>query len=199
MQNAETRLLIFARYPVAGAAKTRLIPALGAEGAAAAHRTLCEATLKTARASQLAISVAYFGGALDDFQHWLGKDISYYAQADGDLGAKLTAAAAFQFQYGAKKIIIVGSDCPYINTQHYDEAVLALDTNDIVIGPALDGGYYLIGLRAQHPELFVQIEWSTDRVFAQTYSAAIKHGLAVHMLEALSDIDEPEDWQAWQK
>jgi uncharacterized protein len=197
MLNAETTLLIFARYPVAGAAKTRLIPALGAEGAAAAHRLLCEVTLATARNSIMAKCVAYFGGDLAEFQNWLGTDISYEQQIDGDLGEKLTAAAASQFQQGVKKLLIVGSDCPYITPDHYAEATKALDTHDVVIGPALDGGYYLIGLRAVHPLLFANINWSTDKVFAQTCNAAANLGLKVHVLDILSDIDFPEDWNAW--
>jgi uncharacterized protein len=191
-------ILIFARYPTAGAAKTRLIPALGAIGAANAHKALCEATLRTARASGFSILLAYTGAALADFQKWLGHDNEYVLQIDGDLGDKLTGAIDFALSKGDQKLFIIGSDCPYISVEHFNAAAAALENHDIAIGPAFDGGYYLIALKAPYSSLFKDIAWSTEQVFEQTCRAAADINLSVKILETLADIDTPDEWQRWQ-
>jgi uncharacterized protein len=198
MMTQKNTILIFARYPTPGAAKTRLIPNLGAVGAANAHKALCEATLICAKASGFSLALAYTGAALADFQKWLGNDIAYVPQIEGDLGDKLTAAMDYALNTGIQKLFIIGSDCPYISADHFREAATALENHDIAIGPAFDGGYYLIALKASHASLFKDIAWSTEQVFEQTCRAAAEINLSVKILETLADIDTIDEWQRWQ-
>ncbi|NJM45297.1 MAG: glycosyltransferase [Alkalinema sp. RU_4_3] len=183
-------LIIFTRYPRAGQAKTRLIPALGPEGAARLQIAMTEHSLRQARGLETPIAIYYANGEARELRDWLGEDLCYQAQADGDLGAKMLGAFWDNAGTGA---VIIGTDCPGIDTQLLTQTFEALSTYDLVLGPALDGGYYLIGLRRVVPELFDQIAWSTDQVLNQTLAIAQSLNLRIHLLPELPDIDRPED------
>ena len=116
-------------------------------------------------------------------------------QAEGDLGARLSSSFDDAFASGARKVVIIGSDCPDVTQSEIQEAFEALDRVPLVIGPASDGGYWLIGLRQPAPGLFRDIHWSSDEVFLQTASRAKDLGLKWEMLQILQDIDTFEDWQ----
>lgn len=196
------RLVIFARFPVPGTAKTRLIPALGPAGAARlqdamTRHTLCQAAgvadvadveVRFTGCDAAAMSHRYsrrFAGAAG------GTEVRYEPQGDGDLGDRLARATA-----GGGPVVVVGTDCPALTADLLRTALAELSRHDVVLGPATDGGYYLIALGRPAPTLFAGIDWSTDRVLAQTRAAAEVAGLSVAVLPPLSDVDEPEDLPA---
>jgi hypothetical protein len=197
------RLIIFTRYPEAGKAKTRLIPALGAEAAAELHRQMTEYTLAQVKRLQqslsLTVEIWFAGGDRIQMQTWLGSDLSYQPQPEGDLGDRMAQAFQTAFDNGVKAAIIIGTDCPELTDVLLTEAFQALQQTDLVLGPATDGGYYLIGLRRSVPELFKTIAWSTDRVFQQTVDIASNLNLSLATLPALTDVDRPDDLPVWER
>ncbi len=196
-------LIIFSRYPEAGKTKTRMIPVLGREGAAKLQRQMTEHTLSQAKKLHsyrpLKLEVHFTGGDRNLMQEWLGRDVTYYQQESGDLGRRMSSAISRAFAAGMAKVIIIGTDCPAVNPSILTEAFNALKRQNLVLGPAEDGGYYLIGLNYPIPQLFNQIQWGTARVLAQTKNIANKLGLTVHYLPVLADVDRPEDLPIWQK
>jgi len=182
-------IALFARYPRAGAAKTRLVPALGEEGAAALHRRLVERTLATIRASGLPFAVWTTGGTAEEFAEWLGPDVRLVAQGEGDLGARLARVPA--------PAILLGADIPDLAPHHLLEAALALEEAPVVLGPACDGGYYLMGFRDPVPFLFDGIHWGTQTVLQETQMRLNACELRYRTLETLHDCDRPEDLARW--
>ena len=182
-------IAIFARWPEPGKAKTRLIPTLGAEGAAQLYRTLLELTVREARASGLPFHLRVTGGKPEGFRDWLGDDLDVRDQGGGDLGEKLTRVPT--------PGMMIGSDCPGLTAALLREAGDALSSHEAVIGPADDGGYWLLGLREPCPDLFTDIAWSTDAVFPETMRRLEAKGIAPHLLPELTDIDTGEDLAAW--
>lgn len=187
------RLLVFTRYPEAGSVKTRLIPALGERGAAEIHKKMTEDTVKTASLFCGEVEVHFSGGNQKLMQDWLGNRLGYRKQKGSCLGEKLGNSFHEAFNEGLRKVVVIGSDCPELNVGHLDDAFSLLDKTDLVLGPALDGGYYLIGLRKYQPELFNNIDWGSRFVFQQTMKIAERLGLKTAKLEKLADIDLPED------
>ncbi|BAZ14863.1 hypothetical protein NIES4071_67330 [Calothrix sp. NIES-4071] len=191
-------LILFTRYPEPNRTKTRLIPTLGAQGAANLHREMTEHTLSKVIPLSVSIEVRFTGGNLELMQAWLGSNFIYQPQGEGDLGERMARAFNDSFQRGAEtKTIIIGSDCPGINAQILTTAFAHLNEVDLVLGPALDGGYYLIGLRRLIPELFKNINWGTSQVGKQTIDIAQSLGLYQAYLAPLADVDRPEDLPIW--
>ncbi len=190
-------LIIFTRYPEPGKAKTRLIPALGSQGAADLHRQMTEQTLTEVRSLQtlhsVAVEVRFSGGDRAQMQAWLGEDLSYSPQHSGDLGDRLSQAFQSAFDRGAKSVIAIGTDCPDLDASILTSAFEKLQTYDLALGAATDGGYYLIGLRRFVPDLFVGITWSTSIVLQQTVAIANQLKCSIAYLPTLSDVDRPED------
>lgn len=191
------RLIVFTRYPEPGKAKTRLIPALGAEGAARLHRELTAYTLEQAdalrRARPVDVEVRCCGGSVEAMAELYGGAWSYRDQGEGDLGERLARAAAEAFDEGRGPVVIIGTDCPGLTADVLGEAFDLLASTDVVIGPAADGGYYLIGMRRPAPALFENIPWGTGEVASSTLRGADASGLTRRLLVALRDIDRPED------
>jgi uncharacterized protein len=185
------RIVAFARFPVAGKCKTRLIPAVGAEGAAAIHTSLVERCVAAMRRSGLAIELRTTGGDISSFQGWLGNDIQFVDQGEGDLGDRLARAAA------PYPVIFIGSDAPDLDADRLINAATALQNAAAVIGPAEDGGYYLLGLNASAPWLFADMDWGTETVFDETMRRMVDHGITPIVLEPLADVDRPEDLARW--
>ena len=132
-------------------------------------------------------------------QDWLGLDLLYQSQGEGDLGLRMARSLFDAFQSGRKKVIIIGTDCPGLNAQILATAFDKLQNFDLVLGPAIDGGYYLIGLRQPILELFVNIEWGTAQVFQKTVDIAHKLNLLHVNLLPLADVDRPEDLPIWEQ
>lgn len=197
-KSSAERLIVFARYPSPGFAKTRLIPTLGAERAAQLQRRLTEHTLKIGMEFQARrkafVDVRFTGCSPVEMQDSFGHEwFSYLPQCDGDLGDKLHHATVEAFASGATKVVVIGTDCPDLGPEFLEQAFRALNRCDVVLGPAADGGYTLIGMKAPCRELFLNIDWGTDRVLAQTRRACSNLKYAVQQLVTLSDIDYPED------
>jgi len=191
-----SELLIFTRYPEPGKTKTRLAPALGNAGAAQIHRQMAEQTITMAdsfsKEYNCSLKIFYQGANIESMENWLGCH-SYHKQCQGDLGQRLNCAFEESFLAHKKAVVAIGTDCPALGPELLFTAFQAIATTDIVLGPATDGGYYLIGLAKQHPELFEGIAWGTESVLSQTIQKAAKISLTSTMLEPLHDIDRPED------
>ncbi len=185
------RVVLFTRFPEPGRAKTRLIPALGAEAAAALHRHLTERTLATLRECGLPVELRCTGATLEGFRCWLGGGLHLENQGEGDLGARLNRAAA------RTPLIMVGADAPGLALAHLREAEAALARHPAVIGPAEDGGYYLLALAAPMPFLFAAMPWGTASVLAETRRRLEQRGVRYALLETLADLDRPEDLWRW--
>lgn len=196
-------LIVFTRYPIPGKTKTRLIPALGEAGAANLHRQMTEHTLaqvRQLRADSVKIEVHYAGATADrELADWLGADLVYRGQGDGDLGDRMARSMKTAVEAGYDRVIIIGTDCPGLNAEILQLAFQQLRDRNVVLGPAIDGGYYLIGMQGFIPELFVGISWGTSVVRQQTIEIATKLGLSMGDLPLLADIDRPEDLPIWEQ
>src|SRR5262249_44785829 len=161
-------LIVFLKAPRPGAVKTRLANSIGAPAAASAYRHLVETLLH--QLQQIGSVDLCFSpdNALAEVQHWLKPGWTSSPQGDGDLGQRLQSAFQRVFQRGAKRVVIIGSDCPSIRAEDIREAWHALQMHDVVLGPATDGGYWLIGLKGSQPHLFRDVRWSAADVFIET-------------------------------
>ena len=190
-----TALLIFTKAAELGLTKTRLIPGLGAARAAAAHETLSERVFRAVVGSQLSI-VLWGASAHPSLARWAEQyGWPLRRQRGDDLGQRMFHALASALADGADRAILIGTDCPLMSAAYVAQAEAALDTADVVVGPAEDGGYALIGLKRAEPALFRDIDWGTDKVLEQTLRAASQAQRNVAMLDTLWDVDRPEDWQ----
>ena len=188
------RIAVFARAPVAGEAKTRLIPMLGADGAAALQRRLIERTLTTACAVPGAQVTLWVAG---DSEHPFITEVSarfgvaHAAQVGNDLGARMQHA----FEAAGAPLVLIGTDCPQLGPADLAAAAAALAANDVVIQPATDGGYVLIGLARPQPALFESIDWGGPQVLRQTQARIATIGLRCALRPTLDDLDTPADLQ----
>lgn len=188
---AQILLSLFAKYPLPGFAKTRLIPSLGPEGAAAVHRHLAGRTCKLLLETGQPVTVHYTGAEESRFRQWLGDGPDFALQPEGDLTARLLAAQI------AGPQIFFGADTPDLSLAILEEAIAALARHSVVIGPAEDGGYYLIGMQTPLAYLFTDMPWSTENVLPTTVKRLEDAGIAPHILPTLSDCDRPEDLERW--
>jgi len=197
------RIIVFSRLPQPGNTKTRMIPALGPDGAADLQRQMTRCTLatvdRTADLIDCESEVRHTGGTSEQMAEVFGSGRRYIPQGEGDLGERLHRALAEAFTNGMQQAVCIGSDCPSISHDLLSDALRRLAVHDLVIGPATDGGYYLIGMNQSHTDLFVGIDWGTGSVLAQTLARAESLGLRVHRLAELSDVDEPADLEHWQQ
>lgn len=208
-------LIVFAKAPAAGLAKTRLIPALGSAGAAALAEQLLEHAMRSAAAARfdhLELCVTPDAGHPVFRRLAAGQDrLALSPQGEGDLGARMDRALTRALETHDAAILI-GTDAPALDGRRLADAREALVGNDAVFVPALDGGYALVGLARPTPSLFSGIAWSTAQVMAQTRGRAKAAGLRWLELEPVADIDEPEDlvhlpaawparraWSAWRE
>ena len=190
-------LLILARHPVLGQAKTRLAAAIGPEAALHVYRELLART-RAAADGVAATKTVWLAGdapAGDAFAGWAG--YAQRPQPAGGLGPRLHRAFAAAFAAGATAAVAIGTDCPELTAGHLADAFRRLATHDVVVGPALDGGYYLLGTKALVPDFFINKPWSTAAVLAATLADADRLGLRVARLPALADVDTAADLAAW--
>jgi rSAM/selenodomain-associated transferase 1 len=193
----DVRVAVLAKAPIAGLAKTRLIPALGARGAARLQREFTRHALHTAAAAGLGPVTLWCAPEAD---HHFFRALRYTmnvdcrVQADGDLGDRMHAAFLAHCAQGP--LLLIGTDCPALRPLELREAARALcDGHDAVFGPAEDGGYVLVGLRSPQPTLFSAMPWSTSMVLSETRARAHGLGLRIMELETLWDVDVPADLQ----
>jgi len=192
-------LLVFVKYPTPGMVKTRLVPKLTPEQAAALCRAMTEDTLRTTHNRDSYQTTVCFtpASAYREVQSWLGPDVSLQQQCEGNLGTRQHHAIRRAAEAGFGKVVIIGSDCPTIAASDIETALRALDDADVVIGPAEDGGYYLIGTRRPTRSLFESISWSTEEVLRQTTARVEQAGLTLELLDVKSDIDSYEDLERY--
>ncbi len=187
---------VFARSPEAGRVKTRLIPALGAEGACSVYRHLLDRTLGSCLKTPAACVQIWSCGdnQAQSFKAWLSDDrVTLHAQQGADLGSRM-AHALEQGLMTHRRVILVGCDCPDLNPGILEQALNRLDTGrPVVIGPAHDGGYYLIGATTQVPDIFSKMPWGTGRVLTATRQRLAELGLGYSEVSVLHDVDEPGD------
>jgi uncharacterized protein len=200
------QLTVFTRCPEPGVTKTRLIPVLGPDGAADIHRRMTSRMLvnirQFTRLHQVNVEVRFDGGARRLFREWLGSDLDYFPQGNGDLGRRMLDTFENAFGKGVTEAIIIGADCPGIDPAVLQKAFDTLAGNELVLGPATDGGYYLIGINKNAHDkpletLFSNISWGTSEVFERTIKSAEKAGITYSILDRLDDIDRPDDIPIW--
>jgi rSAM/selenodomain-associated transferase 1 len=192
---------VFAREPQAGKVKTRLAKSIGDGPAKDLYEAMLTYTLNTLSKTNSEIYVYLTEESNPNFlkpPKYPG-NLATRHQITGDLGAKMFTFFQDRFKEGAQKVVLVGSDCPYLKPQHLSQAFEALKTNDLVFGPAADGGYYLIGQSKEPKNIFEDINWSTETVLQETLEIAKKNNWTQQQLETLSDIDFLEDWQKYIK
>ena len=199
---AAADVAILAKAPVPGLAKTRLIPLLGAKGAARQQRQFLKQSLHTAQQANLGrITLWCAPHAQQPTFRALARafGLQCLPQPQGDLGERMRYSMVTHFEKkNAPPLLIIGTDCAVLAPGHLQEAARKLQAHDACLIPAEDGGYVLIGLRRPVPEVFEQIDWSTDRVMVQTRERLRLSGATWAELPPLWDIDEPSDWQRWQ-
>ncbi len=193
-QPVTTKLIIFAKAPRLGQVKSRLAASIGETAACDAYKKIAKHLLENLRELQNVEIRFAPDDAENEMRNWLGDSFVYASQGNGDLGSRLQRAFAESFEEGNRRVLIIGSDCPYVITQDIQLAEEALATNDIVLGPATDGGYWLIGMREPQPALFQNIPWSADTVLETTLGRCRENHLSFQLLRTLDDIDVAADW-----
>ena len=193
----ENLLIVFVKYPAPGTVKQRLAQQIGMDSAAKIYRQIAEAVVNnTAPQDAADYRVEICFDPKDDKQlvrSWLTSSDRFSAQQGTGLGARMLNAFICAFESGFKRVILIGSDCPDISRQIIQQGFAHLQQKDIVIGPAYDGGYYLIGLRQPREEVFQDIEWGTEKVFQQTCDKIKAAGSSFTLLPTLRDVDRVED------
>lgn len=201
-------LIIFARAPEPGRVKTRLAADIGDAAALAAYRELgARVAAGISPIADCETVVAYTPAGREGegaVRAWLGaawdaagppRALGYVAQGDGDLGARMAGAIDACAAAGAARVVVVGTDCPTVDAAAVEEAFARLDAADVVLGPAADGGYWLVGVRRPTRAIFDGVPWSTPRTLAVTLQRARDAGLAVALLAERRDVDTADDWR----
>jgi rSAM/selenodomain-associated transferase 1 len=194
MKNREPLIQIFCKAPVLGQVKTRLIRKIGARGALDLHKQLCKrlmANLSLDRSlAELWISTDKDDSFFEQFR------VPRFQQAGVDLGSRMSGALRDGLTRH-ESVILIGTDLPLINMSYIDCAVSSLRDNDVVLGPAEDGGYGLVGVKAEPPDMFSDIDWGTKNVLCQTCKRLNGGGLGYSLLPLIWDVDRPEDLQRY--
>jgi rSAM/selenodomain-associated transferase 1 len=191
-------ILLFVKSPAGGTVKSRLSRAIDEETAVTLYRNFVLDLLDTLKTGGYALRICFYppdaGAAVS---HWLGKDYVYMPQRGKDLGERMMNAFTDAFSEGFSRALLIGSDLPDLTNAVIQEA-FASGGNDAVIGPAFDGGYYLIGFKNTTflPEIFEGISWGTANVYERTMEIFQRHNYKVHVLPGWRDVDRPEDLRA---
>lgn len=189
-------ILVFLKAPRPGTVKTRLAREIGPGPALHVYRTLAEGQLRRLP-TDWPVELHYTpADALDEMERWLGREPTFFPQAEGDLGARLALAVERAFSRDARRVLCIGADCPALDAAFLRSAVARLaDGADVVFGPARDGGFTLVGLVRSIPALFESIPWSTNRTLESSLSRARNLGLRADPLQCLDDVDTLGDLQ----
>lgn len=188
----DNALIIFLKNPQEGYVKTRLASQIGDAEALSVYQQLLEHTRNVALESG-ADAHLFYSDYIDEQDKWPATDFSKHEQTGDTLGEKMLNAFETIAEQGYEKMVIIGSDCPEITTQIIDDAFARLDEYDVVIGPAMDGGYYLLGMNVVYEQLFRGIEWSSEHVFDQTIYSMQQEGIVWYEMPILSDVDTEDD------
>ena len=191
-----TEILFFIKYPEPGRVKTRLAASIGMEEAAGLYGNFILDTLEKIGSLGVPIKICFHPeGKKELLMDWLGEEHHYCPQRGNDLGERMRAAFLDAFSGGCRRVILIGSDFPDLPISVLKESLDVLNTHDVVVGPSVDGGYYLIGFRdeAFSPIIFDGMDWGTELVFRNTLSVLKAHKLRVYILPAWNDVDTIED------
>ena len=194
-------IIIFCRYPVEGKVKTRLAADYGNKFASAFYRLSAEHTFEQCR--KLIPSgingCIYFSdkNVESDVRKWIGEGFEYHPQKGNNLGEQMSDAFCTMFSKGINYAVIIGTDIPDISDELIRRAYKLLDNNDFVIGPANDGGFYLLGMENFYPGLFDDIKWSTSSVYGELVEKILRQNLKFANMEVLTDIDTKADLKEW--
>ena len=192
-------LIIFVRKPELGKVKTRLAAAVGDDRALFIYKNLLQHTFLISKATDTDKFV-FYANEIEQNDMWDAHRFFKEMQSNDDLGGKMKEAFESLFKKEYNMVVIIGSDCFELTTQIIEQAFLSLDNNELVIGPAKDGGYYLLGMKRLHENLFLNKKWSTENVFADTIDMIEQEGLTYKVLPILTDVDEENDLpQEWKK
>lgn len=215
MTKTKTGLAILARKAEVGKGKTRLAKGIGVQQAFEVYKHLIEVTASVTKASGLSCTV-FFDPEIGDTSVWQKEHFDFGLQVQSsNLGDRIAAgleevlfpseASNPEFAAGAKAeneapigALIMGTDCPTLSPEILRKAAKALETNDAILGPTYDGGFYLLGVKKLESSLFRGIEWSTEKVADQMIAAFERLGYAYQLSPKLADIDEKEDWEEYQ-
>lgn len=189
MKNA---LIIFVRNPEQGKVKTRLAATVGDETALSIYKKLLAHTLHIATAVE-ADKFIFYAEKIIEHDIWSKEHFCKFKQADGDLGNRMLHAFEIVFSKGYGQSMIIGSDCYELTSAIIEQGFEQLQRNDVVIGPANDGGYYLLGMKKLHPQIFTNKHWSTNTVCAETVHTICELQLSYNTLPVLNDVDEEKD------
>ena len=188
------RLLFILKAPMVGMVKTRLAEEIGEVRALVVYQQMVE-FLFDRLAARWPFEIHFTPPEAEPLMHaWLGCDHPYFPQVDGDLGQRMDAAVRAAFSRGGAPVILLGGDCPHVSPAVISEVAASLQNHDTVIGPAIDGGYYLLALKRLEAALFRDIAWSTDAVFTETLERIKAAGLTVGILNPLEDVDNLPSW-----
>jgi len=185
-------LIIFIKNPIEGKVKTRLGASIGSANALQVYKKLLTHTREVSTQVN-SDKQLWYSSMIDRRDSWNNKAFDKKLQKGGDLGERMSAAFKKGFEAGYENVVIIGSDCADLAPHHIEHAFAELKTNDAVIGPSKDGGYYLLGLTSFRAELFSDIAWSTTKVFEKTTDVFSRLGMSFSTLEILNDIDTLED------
>jgi len=189
-------ILLFIKAPVKGQIKSRLAAAIGNDAALELYQRFVLDTIDTVRALPAPVRICFYPPeAGTTIRTWLGNERACIPQQGNDLGGRMEQSFAQAFSEGYERAVLIGSDIPELSRAMMHEAMAALDTNDAVLGPAADGGYYLIGFKAKTflPSVFHDIAWSTSTVCDETLGKFKRSGQRVHLLPKLHDVDTKDD------
>lgn len=187
-------LAIMLRAPVAGSVKSRLAKSLGAEAALRIYCRLVEFLLQSL-GRPWPIHIHHTADNAVVMKNWLGDAYSFFPQVGADLGERLIHAMEVEFARGVTRLIFLGGDCPYVDRVRVEVAFKTLEDCDVVLGPATDGGYYLIGLKRNLPGLFRGIPWGRAGVLSSTRAKCDELGLESALLPEESDVDDLASWE----
>ena len=187
-------VLVFEKNAILGQVKTRLASGMGELPALEIYKHLVQLTYSALEAVPVPVWT-FFSDFIPESTHPIVENS--LVQQGQDLGERMSNAFARTFESGRDKVVLIGTDCPTLQSQHLLQAFEALNHSDLVLGPATDGGYYLIGMKSSAAYLFEGIAWSTSQVLSQTLHVASQQGLIVTLLPELDDIDTQEDWQRY--
>jgi uncharacterized protein len=190
------KLLIFIKNPRIGRVKTRLAATVGDEKALQFYKKLLDYTRQISE-KITAERIVFYADFVEKKDEWSSEFFEKKQQFGDDLGERMANAFKDSATQADFKTIIIGSDCANLTVEILENAFLSLENNDFVVGPAFDGGYYLLGMRGFEPSIFSEIDWSTSQVLSQTLLKMAQKTCSIHILPMLSDIDTEADWMAF--
>lgn len=199
--NKNNALIIFLKNPELGKVKTRLKPELSEKNCVAIYRAMVNDLVENVGSNKQYDTIILFTPANSEknLKQWLGPDFTFVPQSDGDLGKRMDSALHWAFEHKYQQAVLIGSDTPTINQKLILTAFQKLENSDVVLGPSKDGGYYLIATKETQPNIFKNIQWSSNTVFDETMKSIEENNLSVISLEQRADIDTFSDLlELWQ-